>query len=75
MAVLQAFNLLNILTKISLGKFHKSEIKKDPCKADKFKEENGKLKVLLHTKISAIARGQLAVFYEGNYVTGGRYIV
>ena len=72
MAVLQAFNLLNILTKISLGKFHKSEIKKDPCKADKFKEENGKLKVLFHTKFSAISPGQSAVFYKGNDPRGGR---
>ena len=38
-------------------------------------EDNGKLKVLFHNKVSAIAPGQSAVFYEGNDLIGGGYIV
>lgn len=39
------------------------------------KEENRKLKVLFHNKFSAIAPGQSAVFYEGNDLIDGGYIV
>ena len=48
---------------------------KDAGTMSSVNEENGKLKVLFHNKVSAIAPGQSAVFYEGNDLIGGGYIV
>ncbi len=37
--------------------------------------ENGQMKVLFHAPVNAIAPGQAAVFYEGNDVIGGGWIL
>ena len=47
---------------------------KDPGAMSYLYEENGKIKVLFHQKVSAIAPGQSAVFYEGNDLLGGGFI-
>ncbi|MES2836623.1 MAG: tRNA 2-thiouridine(34) synthase MnmA [Bacteroidota bacterium] len=39
------------------------------------REENGLIKVLFHQQVSAIAPGQSAVFYEGNDLVGGGFIM
>jgi tRNA-specific 2-thiouridylase len=39
------------------------------------REDNGKAKVLFHKEVSAIAPGQSAVFYEGNDLVGGGFIM
>jgi tRNA-uridine 2-sulfurtransferase len=36
--------------------------------------ENNKMKVLFHKKVTAVAPGQSAVFYEGNDLVGGGFI-
>ncbi len=38
-------------------------------------EENGKMKVHFHESVSGVAPGQAAVFYEGNDVVGGGWIL
>jgi tRNA-uridine 2-sulfurtransferase len=38
-------------------------------------EENGKMKVHFHEAVSGVAPGQAAVFYEGNDVVGGGWIL
>ena len=48
---------------------------KDPGTNARVREENGKLKVLFHQYVSAIAPGQSAVFYEGSDLVGGGFIV
>ena len=48
---------------------------KDAGTMSSVKEVNGMIKVLFHNKVSAIAPGQSAVFYEGNDLIGGGYIV
>ncbi len=48
---------------------------KDPGTIGTVREENGKAKVLFHQNVSAIAPGQSAVFYEGNDLVGGGFIV
>lgn len=48
---------------------------KDPGAMSTITEEAGKIKVLFHTKVSAIAPGQSAVFYEGNDLVGGGFIL
>lgn len=39
------------------------------------REDNGLIKVLFHEPVSAIAPGQSAVFYEGNDLVGGGFIM
>ncbi|MBL0047915.1 MAG: tRNA 2-thiouridine(34) synthase MnmA [Bacteroidetes bacterium] len=48
---------------------------KDPGTIGTVREDNGKAKVLFHQNVSAIAPGQSAVFYEGNDLVGGGFIV
>lgn len=49
---------------------------KDPGTTSTINEEkDGTIKVLFHKKASAIAPGQSAVFYEGNDLIGGGFIV
>ncbi len=48
---------------------------KDPGAMSTLTEENGIMKVLFHKKVSAIAPGQSAVFYEGNDLVGGGFIM
>ena len=48
---------------------------KDAGTMSSVKEVNGKIKVLFHNKVSAIAPGQSAVFYEGNDLIADGYIV
>ena len=48
---------------------------KDPGTMSTVSEADGKLKVLFHNKVSAIAPGQSAVMYEGNDLVGGGFIV
>lgn len=48
---------------------------KDPGAMGTITEEDGKIKVLFHTKVSAIAPGQSAVFYEENDLVGGGFIL
>ena len=48
---------------------------KDAGTMSSVKEVGGKIKVLFHNKVSAIAPGQSAVFYEGNDLIAGGYIV
>ncbi|MCU0355188.1 MAG: tRNA 2-thiouridine(34) synthase MnmA, partial [Cytophagales bacterium] len=38
-------------------------------------DADGKMRVLFHAPVSAIAPGQAAVFYEGNDVIGGGWIL
>lgn len=38
------------------------------------REKDGKIKVLFHSKVSAVAPGQSAVFYEGDDIVGGGFI-
>jgi tRNA-uridine 2-sulfurtransferase len=38
-------------------------------------QENGKMKVNFHESVSGVAPGQAAVFYEGNDVVGGGWIL
>jgi tRNA-specific 2-thiouridylase len=47
---------------------------KDPGAMSTLSMEGGQIKVLFHTKVSAIAPGQSAVFYEGNDLIGGGFI-
>ncbi len=47
---------------------------KDPGAMSTLTMEDGQIKVLFHTKVSAIAPGQSAVFYEGNDLIGGGFI-
>lgn len=47
---------------------------KDPGTMSFVTEKNGKLEVLFHQPVSAIAPGQSAVFYEGNDLIGGGFI-
>ncbi len=47
---------------------------KDSGTVSNITEENGKIKVLFHKKVSGIAPGQSAVFYEGNDLAGGGII-
>jgi len=47
---------------------------KDPGTMSTITEEDGKIKVLFHEKVSAIAPGQSAVFYEGDDLVGGGFI-
>jgi len=48
---------------------------KDPGTVGTVREDNGKLKVLFHQKVSAIAPGQSAVFYEDKDLVGGGFIM
>ena len=48
---------------------------KDAGAMSTLNEEDGKIKVLFHTKVSGVAPGQSAVFYEGNDLVGGGFIV
>lgn len=48
---------------------------KDPGAMSTINEVDGKIKVLFHKKVSAIAPGQSAVFYEGNDLVGGGFIL
>jgi len=48
---------------------------KDPGTMATIREDNGMLKVLFHNKVRAIAPGQSAVFYEGNDLVGGGFIL
>lgn len=47
---------------------------KDRGTASTINHEGDKLKVLFHAKVSAIAPGQSAVFYEGDDLVGGGFI-
>ena len=47
---------------------------KDPGMMSTIDEENDQIKVLFHQKVSAIAPGQSAVFYEGDDLVGGGII-
>jgi tRNA-uridine 2-sulfurtransferase len=47
---------------------------KDQGTMASIREDQGKLKVLFHEKVKAIAPGQSAVFYEGNDLVGGGFI-
>lgn len=47
---------------------------KDPGTLATVNEEEGRLKVLFHKPVSAIAPGQSAVFYEGSDLVGGGFI-
>ncbi|HEY6161641.1 MAG TPA: tRNA 2-thiouridine(34) synthase MnmA [Bacteroidia bacterium] len=47
---------------------------KDPGTMATVNAEEGRLKVLFHKAVSAIAPGQSAVFYEGNDLVGGGFI-
>lgn len=48
---------------------------KDSGMMSTLNEEDGKIKVLFHKKVSAIAPGQSAVFYEDNDLVGGGFII
>ncbi|GAA4404531.1 tRNA 2-thiouridine(34) synthase MnmA [Nibrella viscosa] len=48
---------------------------KDPGTPALISQEGGQIKVLFHEGVSAIAPGQAAVFYEGNDVVGGGWIM
>lgn len=47
---------------------------KDPGAAATLNKEGDLLKVLFHKKVTAVAPGQSAVFYEGNDLVGGGFI-
>jgi tRNA-specific 2-thiouridylase len=47
---------------------------KDAGQMASISEDEGRLKVLFHKPVSAIAPGQSAVFYEGNDLVGGGFI-
>ena len=57
---------LELLTKIRY---------KDSGTMSSVREDGGRIKVLFHQNVSAIAPGQSAVFYEGNDLIGGGFIV
>lgn len=48
---------------------------KDSGTMSTVREDKGNAKVLFHSNVSAIAPGQSAVFYEGNDLVGGGFIV
>jgi tRNA-specific 2-thiouridylase len=68
----------NLIKYSSLGKgmdFLTKIRYKDSGTMSTVREDKGTAKVLFHSNVSAIAPGQSAVFYEGNDLVGGGFIV
>lgn len=72
--VVRNFNLIKY-DNLKEGKDFLTKIRyKDAGALATVRENDNKLKVLFHQKVSAIAPGQSAVFYEGNDLVGGGFI-
>lgn len=68
------FNLIKYATLPTDAEFLTRIRYKDSGCAASVKEHEGRLKVLFHKPVSAIAPGQSAVFYEGSDLVGGGFI-